>query len=148
MGINAGSTFEGQFGTTFGRNSAGNQSTQRRDAQLWMNIGYQAEVPTDSGTEGETETVFVSLPYGIPLDTQEAFDLAKIRNAKMASLRDAQNGLLEQVMDVANALAPGEERILASDKNGLCIQVRRVNAAAEAPAEGTNSLRKPLKLVA
>lgn len=136
----------GSFGRTqFGQGSQ--PAKDRKDAEYWMNVGYPAEVPGEN--EGETETVFVSLPFGIPLDTQEHFDLSKIRNPGMVELRDSQNQLLDQIMEVANSLEPGEEKLVAVDgKTGLCVQIRRVKQAAAAPADGENKLVKKLKLVA
>lgn len=145
MAINQSSTFAGQFGDTFGQNGSSRQN--RRDpATFWLNVGYKT---VTQNADGEDEEIFVSLPYGIPLDTQEAYDLSKVKNANMRRLRTAQNALLEQVMDAAKTLDAGDEIILAEGKSGLCIQLRRVSAdAAESASDDDMALVKPLKLVA
>ena len=55
---------------SFGKTDNASSSSKKDDkpkAQFWLNIGYQVEVPDDQGNEDR----FVSLPQGIPLDTQE-----------------------------------------------------------------------------
>lgn len=119
---------------------------KKEDSQFWINIGYQREVV--NAQTGETETIFVALPYGVALDPMKEFDLNTVTNPNMARLRRAQNHLLGQVNEAAATLAPGEDVLLACDENtGLAIQLRRVKAAAAVPADDDNSLIKPLKLV-
>lgn len=116
------------LGRTFG-NFAGTSSapapatTERVNAQTWLNIGYLAG-------DGE-DAKFVSLPVGIPLDTQKALDMP--RSADFAALQSARNDFLTQMQDAAGKLAPGEELIIGID-GGLCIQLRRVAGPAETPA--------------
>lgn len=101
---------------------------QRKDpAKIWLNFGYQRRVKED----GVEKLVFVSLPFGIPVDTQDAKDLKGSNN--MLQLRKWQNELLEEVVNIGNSLQPGEEKILALDTtNGLAIQIRRVRDEVEA----------------
>uniref|UniRef100_A0AAU6VZP0 RNAP1 subunit A n=1 Tax=Pseudomonas phage Arace01 TaxID=3138526 RepID=A0AAU6VZP0_9VIRU len=102
-------------------------------AQLWLNIGYPVTVKVD----GADEERFVSLPLGIPLDTQEHL-ATNSRNELFAQFQGARNDLLDQIMDAAKALAPGEDRIL-----NLSIQLRRVNEdAAPVSAENNAFVRK------
>lgn len=101
------------FKETFGNNKG---TTDREKAQFWLNIGYGSGVTDDNGEER-----FVSLPLGIPLDTQEHL-ATNSRNAEFAQFQAARNDLLDQIQDAAKSLAPGESRVL-----NLQIQLRRVN---------------------
>lgn len=124
------------FQKTFGKNS-GNVSSgeDRPKAQLWLNVGY------DSGVEDEDgRTRFVSLPTGIPLDTQELVSVNS-RNRDFAAFQSARNDLLQQIIEAGKALAPGEERIL-----NLQIQLRRVNAEAEAIPASANQFARQIEL--
>ena len=76
-----------------------------------------AEVQTAEGKENK----FVSLPMGIPVDTQEELPTNQ-RSVEFAALQSARNNLLNQIMAAAKDLKPGEERNL-----NLEIQLRRVN---------------------
>lgn len=116
------------FNKTFGKTApkAGKPAAETRPkSQFWLNIGY------DSGIAGEDgKSKFVSLPAGIPLDGQERLPVNS-RNAEFSAFQSARNNLMDQIQAVAEALAPGEEKIL-----NLQIQLRRINEdAAEVPAE-------------
>ncbi len=100
-----------------GNNKSADASELPR-ANFWLNIGYEIEVPTE---DGKTETRFVSLPQGIALDTQEHVN-TKSKNLEWKQFQSARNNLLDQIMEVAQDLEPGDERIL-----NLQIQLRRVN---------------------
>lgn len=108
--------FQKTFGSGSG-NVKGGSSEERPKAQLWLNIGYDSGVEDNNGG-----TKFVSLPTGIPLDTQEKLPVNS-RNRDFAAFQSARNDLLEQILNVGKTLEPGEERIL-----NLSIQLRRVNA--------------------
>ena len=94
----------------------------RPKAQFWLNIGYPVTVKTEAGEEQR----FVSLPTGIPLDTQEAL-ATNSRNAEFAAFQAARNNLHDQFMAVAAKLQPGEEKIIGLGDSGLALQIRRVN---------------------
>lgn len=117
------------FSKTFGKTTTSNASKPapetRPKSQFWLNIGY------DSGVVGEDgKSKFVSLPAGIPLDGQERLP-TNSRNAEFSAFQSARNNLMEQIQAAAEALAPGEEKML-----NLQIQLRRINDdAAELPAE-------------
>lgn len=132
------------FNKTFGQNSKTSDAKgdDRAKAQFWLNIGY------DSGVEdADGKTRFVSLPTGIPLDTQEPLP-TNSRNAEFRAFQSARNDLMAQILDVAKSLAPGEEKIIAMGDNGLAIQIRRVNEEqAEIPVE-TNQFARKVVLVA
>lgn len=134
------------FQRTFGRgNNAGNVSTQnnnedRPKAELWLNIGYTVEVAVQNGEETVNETRFVSLPTGIPLDTMELLS-TRSTNEGFRAFQSARNDLHSQIMAAAEALGPGEEKIL-----NLEIQLRRVNGEVEAVSTENNPFAKPLQL--
>lgn len=116
------------FTKTFGKPAATTKpaaTATRPKSQYWLNIGY------DSGVIGEDgKSKFVSLPAGIPLDGQEPLP-TNSRNAEFSAFQAARNNLMEQIQAAAEALAPGEEKML-----NLQIQLRRINEdAAELPAE-------------
>lgn len=109
----------------FEKLSFGNKNTPAKaangdapKAKFWLNIGYAVDVKDENGNDEER---FVSLPQGIPLDTQEALP-AKGKNQEWKAFQQARNGLLEQIMAAAQTLEPGEGQLL-----NLQIQLRRVN---------------------
>lgn len=117
---------------TFGQYNAA-ASTAKADkpkAQFWLNIGYVAN-------EGSDDEKFISLPTGIPLDTQEPLP-TNSSNADFRAMRCAQNDLLEQLIQYAQNLEPGEEGII-----NLQVQLRRVKAQEESiPADENKYARK------
>ena len=130
------------FQKTFGQNSNNvkgnnNSNEDRAKAQLWLNIGYNSGVQDDEGRER-----FVSLPTGIPLDTQEHLP-TNSRNRDFAAFQSARNELLEQILEVGKTLEPGEERTL-----NLTIQLRRVNGEQEAIDSKDNQYVQRLELMA
>lgn len=128
MGINQ-STFAGQFGTTFGGGNAASRSNAANDrpkAQVWLNIGLEAP----NVVEGEESPRFISLPAGIPLDTQEKLP-TNSRNQLFAAFQSARNDLMDQILKAAEQLAPGQEVLIP-----LQVQLRRVGEEnAEIPAD-------------
>lgn len=119
---------------TFGQSNAAATTTETKaakpKAQFWLNIGYVAN-------EGSDEEKFISLPTGIPLDTQEALP-TNSSNADFRAMRCAQNDLLEQLIEYAQNLEPGEEGII-----NLQVQLRRVKAQEESiPADENKYARK------
>lgn len=130
------------FDATFGA-SKKNTSTKTEDrpaANYWLNIGYPVEVQNE---EGVTETRFVSLPVGIPLDNQKLLP-TNSRNEGFAQFQSARNDLHAQLMALAEGLAAGEEKMI-----NLQIQLRRVNEENTASKPGSgNPFSKKLSLVA
>ena len=107
------------FAKTFGKTATNAASTEARPkAQYWLNIGYVAN-------EGTEDAKFISLPTGIPLDTQEPLP-TNSSNEDFRAMRSAQNDLLEQLIEFAQGLEPGAEGIIQ-----LQVQLRRVKAPAE-----------------
>lgn len=97
--------------------------TNRADlpkAQYWLNIGYSTPVIVEVNGEQVEENRFISLPVGIPLDTQE-HKARRGSSAEYLALVDAQNNLLDMLMAEAQKLDAGGEEIV-----NLQIQLRRV----------------------
>ena len=134
--------FRDAFGGAVG---AGTNRQDLPKAQTWLNVGYVKQVPSVEDPS-KMEDIFVSLPVGIPLDTQEAINITS-RNARFASFQSARNDLLTQIQAEAAKLQPGEEKIIGlGGKSPLCIQLRRVNEAAEAPAADESNVFAAPKL--
>ena len=92
----------------------------RPKAQIWMNLGYEIQVPTSDGT---METRFINLPMGLPLDTMEEVATTS-SNEIFAAMQIAKNDLLKQLLTAAADLPAGGERIV-----NLQVQMRRINDA-------------------
>lgn len=129
------------FNRTFGRGSNNVQSAkqdERAKAQFWLNFGYETDIIDDDGN-----AKFVSLPQGIPLDTQERLPVP--RNRDFAAFQAARNDVLDQLVKAAkDKLKPGESMIICRDENtGLSVQLRRVSEEAEEiPADENQYVRK------
>lgn len=122
--------------TLFGTRGVAASATSRKDlpkAQLWMNIGYimAVTVTMQDGTTEDREE-FVSLPVGIPLDTQEPKAITGTSDIYRKRVA-AQNKLLEDAQKLGAELEPGGDAIIG-DRAGLCIQIRRVSAEQAAPS--------------
>lgn len=124
---------------------ASNRRTKedRPPAQFWLNIGYSTGMTAEDG-EGSYD--FVSLASGIPLDHMERFSTTS-RNPAYAAFKQAQNLLMDQIMEVAQKLAPGESIILPGDIGGLQIQIRRVNESLPEASADANPYARKLSLV-
>lgn len=117
-----------------GRRAAANTAngvdrTERPKAKFWINVGNSVTVKDEQGVDVER---FVSLPVGIPLDSQDRLKIVG-RNAEFNALQTARNDLLDQLLAYAEQLQPGEERTLK-----LELQLRRVNDDA-VPVSGANN---------
>lgn len=111
----------------FGLDNKTAPATDKPKAEFWINLGYTSEHLDDQG-----QPYFISLPQGIPLDTQELLE-TNSRNDKYAAFCGARNDLQEQLMAHVADLAPGEHKTVT-----LEIQIRRVNAPA-APIDPANN---------
>lgn len=122
-----------EFSKTFGAytNNAASNSADRPKAKFWLNVGYTAN-------EGTEDAKFISLPTGIPLDTQEPLS-TKSSNEDFRAMRCAQNDLLEQLVAFAEGLEPGEEGVIQ-----LQVQLRRVKEEAAPIAAGENKYARKL----
>lgn len=117
----------------FGSKPAAVPAADRPKAEFWLNIGYASDVLDDNG-----EAMFVSLPQGIPLDTQEHLKTNSSNN-KYAAFQSSRNDLLEQLTAHAQTLAPGE-----SCNVQLTVQVRRVKEEAAAIDPSVNPFTRKL----
>lgn len=116
--------------------SAGTTAQKRPEAQFWLNFGYVKTYADEQGVEQQT---FVSR-HGIPLDHIEDFDLSRIRNANMATMRRDQNAFHGMVMAEAHTLEPGQAIMLCYDETtNLGVELRRVGAAAAPIEEDANA---------
>ena len=116
-----------KFGTTATTAAA---QDERPKAEYWINLGYES----DHVIEETGKPLFISLPQGIPLDTQEHLP-TNMSNAQFAAMRSAQNDLLDQLIQHAGNLQPGEETFI-----NVTVQLRRVKA----PAAPINPENNPL----
>jgi hypothetical protein len=130
------------FAAAFGKKStAATPAADRPKSQFWMNIGYTVQVDVqENGVTTGTESKFVSLPVGIPLDGMQPLPVNS-KNEEFAAFQTARNDLLNQLSQVATSLKPGEERIV-----NLEIQVRRVSAEAAPIPSATNPFSRKLDL--
>lgn len=124
------------FARTFGAMaSAPDAKADQPKAEVWINLGYEVQVPVEDGME----TRFVSLPVGIALDTQKPIDI-KTRSPELAQLQAHQNQLLEDLQKHAEGLAPGEETLV-----NLQIQIRRVkDPVGTVAADGASPYARPI----
>lgn len=121
---------------TFGARSGVVNETPaaRPESDVWMNVGYET---------GDPKYPMVSLPFGIPIDTQQPLKITG-RDADFIAFTGARNQLLAEIQDLAATLKPGEEVTLGGGTDGLVIQLRRRNGEAEAPAVGENRFARTL----
>lgn len=122
--------FNKTFGSKNDNAASGGAKDERPKAQLWLNIGYLSDA-IDPDTK---ERRFVSLPTGIPLDTQEPLD-TRMKNRDYANFQAARNGLLADLIEQGNKLEPGQSVVIETD-SGLAIQIRRVNPELEEATAG------------
>ncbi len=102
-------------------------------AELWINIGY--EVPDPEGI-----SKFISLPLGIPLDQVKLLNTST-PNEEFNLVNQARNDLLDQLLNVANTVEPGQSKIV-----NLSVEVRRVSENVEVNKDINPFIRK-LELV-
>jgi hypothetical protein len=102
------------------KNNNAAETSNKKDrpkAQFWLNVGLVKEVNGDE--------VFLSLPLGIPLDTQDALD-TRSSNKEFAMMQAARNSIVEQLKEYAETMSPGEDVLI-----DLKVQLRRVKETTE-----------------
>lgn len=110
----------------------------REDAKLWLNFGF---IKHFTNEQGEADQTFVTIARGIPVDQIEDWDLSKIRNSNMATLRRDQNRFRAAIMGEAEKLAPGESKMICFDDSAnLGVELRRVGEAAQPVDDGNEPL--------
>lgn len=135
MSTNAGINFDR---ATFGQPAAAGSAKEKQPAaKLWLNVGYQVEYPVEGGG---TETRLVSLPIGIPVDTQKHLK-AGSSNATYSKFLDARNNLLDQIVAAGNALEDGGSQVL-----NLTVEIRKVKAESAPDVDpASNEFIQPIK---
>jgi hypothetical protein len=126
------------FGRVFGQSAqtaAPAAPQDRPKAQWWLNLGYKVNYPVEGGG---TEERLVSLPVGTPLDTQEPIR-NNSKNPVYAEFVGARNHLLEQLMERAKQMKPGE--VIDLD---LVVQLRCVDDSENTVVPQTNGFIKNL----
>ena len=86
-------------------------------SQLWVNVGYSIEV--------EGESVFISIPMGIPLESVKEL-VTNTRNVEFNQLNQARNQLLADILAASEDLESGESHVLE-----LEVQLRRIDKEAD-----------------
>lgn len=111
----------------------------RTKSEFWLNVGYTVNVDTDDGVVER----FVSLPFGIPLDTMKPLEVSGSSDA-FAYLRMAQNDLLESLLEAAHELQPGESRVIGAGDQ-LAIEIRRIKGERTDLKAGVNPFARKLQ---
>jgi hypothetical protein len=119
------------FNRTNSAPQAGEPVQQREAAQFWLNIGYFTEIPNSQ--TGELEPVFISLPFGIALDTMTRKSVERVSGFKL-KLAVGANKLLDNLLAAGVKLEPGESKVLdIGEQSGLALELRRVKGNSEVP---------------
>ena len=118
---------------------AGNTSAkeEKQQAMVYLNIGITIPMPN---AEGEVVDTFVSLPFGLPLDTMTKM-VARGNNAHWNAMVDLKNGLLEALTTLGNAQEAGTGKVLPK----LEVQIFHRKEASEPVAPSANSMELILK---
>lgn len=98
-------------------------------SQLWVNVGYSIEV--------EGESVFVSIPMGIPVDSVKELP-TNTRNSEFNMLNQARNQLLADIVAASEDLESGESHVLE-----LEVQLRRIDKEVDPIPAGSNPFLRP-----
>lgn len=123
--------------------AASGNKEDRPKSQFWLNIGYNIEVPVvEDGKDAGTENHFVSLPVGLPLDLSQKVAI-KGQSPEFVAMQTARNELLEQLMEFAETLKPGEVKDIQ-----LTVQLRRINGEAPVIKSADNPFSKKVALTA
>lgn len=119
-------------------NQQSNAAAELPKSEYWLNVGYEVHGKND---EGEDETVFISLPMGIALDSMKPVK-TNSSNKRFTKIQQARNSLADQIMEFCKTLQPGETGNL-----NLKIQVRRISEEQSATASDDNEFACKLSLV-
>lgn len=98
--------------------AANSRNADFTPADYFLNIGFM-----DVDEDGND--IFISLPKGVALSDD---DIKPITGStpQYRNMVQSKNGFLQKFLDVAKTMDPGEERIVATATNGICLQIRRV----------------------
>lgn len=106
----------------------------RPKTKVWMNIGYES-IDEETG-----DPIFVSLPFGLGIDTMNKPDLPNGKNQAFLRLVESKIDFLEQLQAYAETFEPGQEEIIPD----LKIQIRRIEEAAQDTSGEENPHRTAL----
>lgn len=110
---------------------------EKQQAQIYLNIGITIPLPN---AQGEVVDTFVSLPFGLPLDTMTKM-VSKGSNAQWNAMVDLKNGLLEALTTLGNAQEAGTGKVLPK----LEVQIFHRKEASEPEAPSANAMELILK---
>ena len=110
---------------------------EKQQAMVYLNVGITIPMPN---AQGEVVDTFVSLPFGLPLDTMTKM-VAKGSNAQWNAMVDLKNGLLEALTTLGNAQEAGTGKVLPK----LEVQIFHRKEASEPAAPSANSMELILK---
>jgi hypothetical protein len=120
------------FGNT--KQAAASNKQDKPKANFWLNVGLLKKVD-----DGE---VFLSLPIGIPLDTQDRLPETS-SNKEFAQMQAARNNIMDQLIAYANTMEPGQDIVI-----DLQVQLRRVKETQEVSTKvGENKFAMDLGLL-
>ena len=106
-------------------------------AMIYLNIGITIPLPNQ---QGEMVDTFVSLPYGLPLDTMSKM-VAKGNNQEWNTLVELKNGLLQALTSLGNSQEPGTGKVIPK----LDVQVFHRKEISEPQAASGNAMELILK---
>ena len=110
---------------------------EKKQAQIYLNVGITIPLPNQ---QGEMVDTFVSLPFGLPLDTMSKM-VAKGNNQEWNQLVDLKNGLLEALTKLGNTQEPGTGKVIPK----LEVQVFHRKETSEPQAASGNAMELILK---
>ena len=118
---------------------AGNATAkeEKQQAMVYLNVGITIPMPN---AEGEVVDTFVSLPFGLPLDTMTKM-VARGNNAHWNAMVDLKNGLLEALTTLGLVQEAGTGKVLPK----LEVQIFHRKEASEPAAPSANSMELILK---
>ena len=118
---------------------AGNATAkeEKQQAMVYLNVGITIPMPN---AQGEVVDTFVSLPFGLPLDTMTKM-VARGSNDHWNAMVDLKNGLLEALTTLGNAQEAGTGKVLPK----LEVQIFHRKEASEPAAPSANSMELILK---
>lgn len=84
-------------------NGKATNNTQRPQAEIFLNVGITVQLPNE---EGEMVDTFLSLPFGLPLDTMNEL-VIRGNNAQWNEQAAARNELLKALVKMGESLEAG-----------------------------------------
>lgn len=107
-------------------------ANDRPKAMLWLNVGKSVTIKNE---QGEDESMFVSTPIGLPLDTMQPMK----GRSKLALFK---NAFLEQLQQACLTIEPGHSEIV----NGLEVQMTRGSTEAPQATDSDQAVISQLKI--